>query len=169
MKLSKFILVILAMISFMACSSDGLQYLNRNPIQTGECVLSITDITIETPIAEKVPEVTKASKITIKQSVMFEFDKAIVRENQMGTINTIVNLMKQYPDTTLVINGYASKEGPKDYNQKLSQRRADAIRNLLLERGIPTDRIKDSIGNGAVTIFGELLKKNRKAVVLSVE
>jgi outer membrane protein OmpA-like peptidoglycan-associated protein len=53
----------------------------------------------------------------------------------------LASFMKEYPSTKVVINGYASKVGNTNYNQALSLRRSNAVRNLLLSHEIAPSRI----------------------------
>jgi len=148
---------------FSACSMslDTVRYLKTSDvIQTAPCVIEVmADATI--------PE--KATKIKILEPVMFDYDEANIRADQEEIVTKISDLMEEYPDTNLVINGHASTEGTDDYNQALSQRRADAVKAALIEKGVAEDRICDTIGIGEVDIFGEILELNRRVVVLDVE
>ena len=51
-------------------------------------------------------------------------------------------MLKEFPSISLEISGHTSSEGDKAFNQKLSQERADAVKQWLVEKGIPSDRIK---------------------------
>lgn len=113
--------------------------------------------------------VKSATRVNISELIMFDFDKATIRKDQISTINKITNLMNKYPDTALVIGAYASSDGPKEYNLALSQRRANAVRDVLIKNGVSADRIHSAIGKGETSIFGNLLKMNRRAIVISVE
>lgn len=57
-------------------------------------------------------------------------------------------ILQQYPDFNLEIHAYCSKSGTKEYNDKLSQRRMEAIRNWFTERGISKDRMDNSYWHG---------------------
>ena len=77
--------------------------------------------------------------------------------------------MAEYPDTALILDGYASEEGASDYNLDLSQDRADSVKAALIEKGVDADRIVNAVGQGEATVFGDLLKLNRRVMVLSVD
>lgn len=78
-------------------------------------------------------------------AVNFGFDKA--EPTTLEGINFIVSYMKNNPSASLEVGGYADSTGNKDYNQKLSQRRADAVKNILVKAGIPAGKITAK-GNG---------------------
>jgi outer membrane protein OmpA-like peptidoglycan-associated protein len=56
--------------------------------------------------------------------------------------------LKEHPDVRLYVDGYASKRGEQTYNLVLSQQRADWVKQSLISRGVPGDRIKLSVGWG---------------------
>lgn len=56
--------------------------------------------------------------------------------------------LKEHPNVHFYIDGYASKRGEQMYNLILSQQRADWVKQSLIRRGVPEDRIKVSVGWG---------------------
>jgi outer membrane protein OmpA-like peptidoglycan-associated protein len=56
--------------------------------------------------------------------------------------------LKEHPNVRFYIDGYASKRGEQNYNLVLSQQRADWVKQSLIGRGVPEDRIKLSVGWG---------------------
>jgi OOP family OmpA-OmpF porin len=56
--------------------------------------------------------------------------------------------MNQYPQTTTTVEGYTDSVGSEAYNQQLSQRRADAVRQVMVdEYGVAADRVS-AVGEG---------------------
>jgi OOP family OmpA-OmpF porin len=55
--------------------------------------------------------------------------------------------MKQYPATHVEVAGHTDSVGPDAYNQKLSQRRADAVKQVLVKDGVAANRVT-SVGYG---------------------
>ena len=76
----------------------------------------------------------------IAEIIRFDWDSDLIRSDQIAKIDKVSNLMKKYHDTDLTIAGWASIEGGEDYNMDLSKRRANALKNALMERGIPVSR-----------------------------
>jgi outer membrane protein OmpA-like peptidoglycan-associated protein len=56
--------------------------------------------------------------------------------------------LKEHPGVRFYVDGYASKRGNSDYNLVISQRRADWVKQSLINRGVAEDRIKLSVGWG---------------------
>ena len=77
----------------------------------------------------------------------FDFNKAVVKPNSYGDVKSLADFMKQYPKTTTQVSGHTDNVGPDAYNQKLSQRRADAVKQVLVKDGVRADRIT-SVGYG---------------------
>ena len=94
--------------------------------------------------------------INILESVVaFRFNQSDVESSQMPSLEHVANYLKNNPNANITINGYASPEGTEEYNQELSQRRADAVTNILVSKyGIEATRI-NAIGHGVSDIFSE--------------
>lgn len=94
--------------------------------------------------------------INILESVIaFPFNQSDIKASQMPSLEHAANYLKNNPDASITINGYASPEGTEDYNLQLSQRRADAVKAILVDKyGIQASRI-NAIGHGVGDIFSE--------------
>ena len=94
--------------------------------------------------------------INIVESVVaFPFNQSDVQSSQMPSLEHVANYLKNNPDANITVNGYASPEGTEEYNLQLSQRRADAVKNILVNKyGIAANRI-NAIGHGVGDIFSE--------------
>jgi len=89
------------------------------------------------PKVEKVPE-----KVCITLKMEFDVNKADIKPKYHNVIGKVADFMKKYPDTTAVIEGHTDNRGSYDLNIKLSERRADNVRNYLVEKfGIAPERI----------------------------
>ncbi|MOA00288.1 Outer membrane porin F precursor [compost metagenome] len=88
-----------------------------------------------------------AEVVRVELDVKFDFDKSVVKPNSYGDIKNLADFMKQYPQTTTVVEGHTDSVGPDAYNQKLSQRRADAVKQVLVQDGVEASRVS-SVGYG---------------------
>lgn len=100
--------------------------------------------------------VANGDTINIVESVVaFRFNQSNVESSQMPSIEHVAKYLKDNPSVNVTVNGYASPEGTEEYNLKLSQRRADAVKAILTDKyGIAATRI-NAIGHGVGDIFSE--------------
>ncbi len=98
------------------------------------------------PVAPKDPILTK--EVHIELEVLFDTDKAIIKPRFYKEVEQVAEFMIAYPNTTAVIEGHTDSRAPTDYNQKLSERRANAVKSMLTSKyGIDPNRLK-AIGYG---------------------
>lgn len=98
------------------------------------------------PVAEAVVEA--GDPVRVELDVKFDFDKAVVREESRADIKALADFMTQYPQTTTTVEGHTDSVGSDAYNQKLSERRADAVRSELVQRyGVSAERVS-AVGYG---------------------
>ncbi|WP_242393850.1 OmpA family protein [Anaeromyxobacter oryzisoli] len=91
--------------------------------------------------------VVKKEKIEIKQQIHFAYAKARVLPDSFPLLNQVAQVMKDLPDMRVSIEGHTDAIGPEASNMRLSQRRADAVRDYLVSRGISADRL-ETVGFG---------------------
>jgi outer membrane protein OmpA-like peptidoglycan-associated protein len=77
----------------------------------------------------------------ITYGITFDVAKSTIKPESMGTINSIYKLMTDNPDLKLEVGGHCDSDGEDAYNLKLSQDRADAVRNQLITMGIDASRL----------------------------
>ncbi len=88
---------------------------------------------VETAIMEK-------GRVTL--NVEFDTDKSIVKKQYDEEIGRLASVMKKYRDLKIVIEGHTDNVGTAKYNQKLSERRAEAVKKYLVEKfGIEPSRL----------------------------
>jgi outer membrane protein OmpA-like peptidoglycan-associated protein len=69
----------------------------------------------------------------------FEFDKADLRPKDRELLSRVAGILLTSKDYTVSVNGYTDDVGSEEYNQKLSERRAQAVRDYLVEAGLPAE------------------------------
>jgi len=85
-------------------------------------------------------EVT-TTHIRITQKVHFEFNRAVIQEVSFGLLNTVAQVLRDFPQIRIEVQGHTDSRGGDAYNQRLSQQRADAVREYLSRQGIDTSRM----------------------------
>jgi outer membrane protein OmpA-like peptidoglycan-associated protein len=89
----------------------------------------------------KMHPIVVGSKITLN-NIFFDFDKATLRPLSNVELKNLVMLMKSNPNMKVEISGHTDSKGDDAYNMKLSDERAQAVVNRLVEKGITTERMK---------------------------
>jgi len=96
--------------------------------------------------------------------VLFGFDKWDLNDNAQTTLVSIIKEMKENPNLTVDLQGYADPVGSYPYNVGLSQRRVESVRRFLVEKGIELPRIH-LIGLGPIAEKGTPNAEKRKVTV----
>ncbi len=76
--------------------------------------------------------------------VLFTTGKADLKAGATGNLNKLVAFLDKYPDRTVDIQGYTDSVGTRDYNQSLSERRANSVKSYLAGQGIGSTRLSAS-------------------------
>ena len=100
-------------------------------------------IEIEVPSDEEYyANVTKRGEPVILKNIYFEFDSAELTENSEEGINVILNFLNNNPSVNILLEGHTDDVGEEEYNMVLSERRAETVKNALIDRGVSAERIK---------------------------
>lgn len=114
----------------------------------------------ETPPAAPMPApapIMQTRKITFSAEELFAFDKAVLSPTGKAALDKLAGEISDVNYETVLVTGHTDRIGSNQYNQKLSERRAGAVKAYLLSKGIPDSRIT-STGMGetqAVTKPGD--------------
>lgn len=99
----------------------------------------------------------------LQPTVIFRQGKTSVDPAQVASIELIANYMKNHKESKVEIKGYASPEGSKEINERISQQRADAVKAILVKKyKISENRLK-ATGMGATDKLFEQVEFNRVA------
>ena len=79
--------------------------------------------------------------------VLFDTGKAGLKAGATSNLNKLIAFLNQYPDRTVVIEGYTDNVGSEEYNQGLSERRADSVKAYLAGQGVGAIRLS-ALGRG---------------------
>ena len=75
-----------------------------------------------------------------ENAVRFDFNKSTLTAQAKTNLDKLVKVFTEYPDTNIVIYGYTDSSGADDYNLKLSQQRAEAVKSYLSKKGVSSAR-----------------------------
>lgn len=100
---------------------------------------------------QKIAAVKQESRgmvITLSGSVLFASNESTLLPAAMVKLNDVADaLIKGNPDSNITVEGHTDSQGQRQYNMDLAKKRADAVRDQLVSRGVAADRIK-SVGVG---------------------
>jgi len=103
---------------------------------------------VEAPVEPVVYEEVEAESVRVELDVKFDFDKADVKQDSYSDIENLAEFMKQFPETATTVEGHTDSVGNATYNQKLSERRAGAVRDTLVNKfGVEANRV-NAVGYG---------------------
>ncbi|MGO4852596.1 OmpA family protein [Phaeovulum sp. W22_SRMD_FR3] len=80
--------------------------------------------------------------VTMPQDVLFATDSATLRPDLQGDIYTLAGSLNRYPNTRVQVVGHTDNTGAADYNQRLSQQRANSVASVLISAGVPSSRVQ---------------------------
>jgi outer membrane protein OmpA-like peptidoglycan-associated protein len=85
--------------------------------------------------------------VTFKSDYLFAVNSSSLLPGAYDEVNRVAQVLNQYPQTTIVISGHTDSTGSEQYNQALSERRANAVKNALVGMGVNPARMT-TIGYG---------------------
>ena len=120
-------------------------------------------------VVEEVAVAEPAEAVRVELDVKFDFDKAQVKPESYGDIKNLADFLTQYPQTTTVVEGHTDSVGSDAYNQKLSERRANAVRDVLVNQyGVDAARV-NAAGYGEARPVADNATDSGRAVNRRVE
>lgn len=88
----------------------------------------------------KAKQTQRGFELTLND-VLFEFDKADLKPGATRSLTSVAEFLRENSERKITIEGYTDNLGSDSYNRELSQRRADSVRDFLVQSGISADRI----------------------------
>ena len=114
---------------------------------------------------------TEADKLAeVGNTVYFDFDSSELSDNAQMTLNRQAAFLNVNPTLVIVVEGHADERGTREYNLALGDRRATAVRDYLLARGLNSARVRTvSYGKERPAVEGSTKaawEKNRRAATV---
>jgi OOP family OmpA-OmpF porin len=110
-------------------------------VEVREVVAEVVEEVVAVEAAAVIPEAIELDAVT------FDFDKYELSPQAKMNLDENLQRLSSQPNLSMVIKGYADSTGPEDYNEKLSERRAQAVYDYLASRGVRAERMK-TLGYG---------------------
>ena len=109
-------------------------YLNHKEELRVEPVLESEEYVLQFPLASITAPV-------LIDNIFYDFDKATLRPESTEALDKLVELLNENPNITIELSSHTDNRGSDQYNERLSQRRAESVVNYLIEHGIAADRL----------------------------
>jgi outer membrane protein OmpA-like peptidoglycan-associated protein len=109
-------------------------YLNHQEQLRVEPVTESEEYVLQFPLANI------AAPVLI-ENIFYDFDKATLRPESATALDELVKLLNENPNVTIELSAHTDYKGSDQYNERLSQRRAESVVNYLIEHGIAADRL----------------------------
>jgi OOP family OmpA-OmpF porin len=97
--------------------------------------------------APAAPAAPSESKKIVLRGINFDFDKANIKKEFAPVLDEAAQILKDNPKVKVTVEGHTDSKGTDAYNQKLSERRAKAVKQYLVSRGVEASRL-DTVGKG---------------------
>ena len=76
------------------------------------------------------------------QGIFFDFNKATIKSKSKPVLDRAVEVLSEFPSLRVEVSGHTDNKGSAEYNQKLSQKRADAVKEYLVGKGVAAERLE---------------------------
>jgi OOP family OmpA-OmpF porin len=96
------------------------------------------------PMAKPAPAPTPkpaAQKVTLAADALFDFDKAVLRSEGKAKLDNVTDKLKGMKLEVIIAVGHTDRIGSDKYNQKLSEKRAEAVKAYLVGKGVDANRV----------------------------
>lgn len=107
---------------------------------------------------------------TFKSDVMFDFDSSKLKPGAYAEMDRIARVLNEYPHTRIRIEGHTDAIGSEDYNQRLSEKRAEAVKNALVQKNVDPQRVqKVGYGESMPISSNHALNRRVNIVIIPIE
>ena len=98
-------------------------------------------VTPAAPVAQPKPPAPTSEKVTFAADAFFDFDKAVLKPEAKVKLDDMASKLKSINLEVVIAVGHTDSVGSDEYNQKLSIRRAEAVKAYLVSKGIEANRV----------------------------
>ena len=144
MKATTLVLGATCVISVVACATQEEAKPAPVPQSTPAPAPAPTPAPTPAPAVQAKPEPQKPAVVNLASTGLFEFNKATLTDQAKATLDReVVAKLKEVGEVRYInVNGHADRLGTAQYNQRLSEKRAEAVRAYLVSKGVAADRVE---------------------------
>lgn len=106
-------------------------------------------------------------RATFKGEAFFDYDSTQLKPGAYPELQRVAEVLNRYPQTTIQIGGHTDIRGSEEYNQTLSLKRAESVRNALMQNGVRPERMQ-TIGYGESQTISSDHAMNRRVEIVIV-
>jgi len=134
------------MFSFVVHNKDASQYTLSTEKEGYGFVNKTFSVPGKTAISQEITQNLALKKLAVGnifvlRNIYFDFDKAILKPTSNKELNNLLQLLEKNPAMNIEISGHTDSKGSDEYNKILSKKRAQAVVNWLVSKGISKDRL----------------------------
>ena len=127
-----------------ARADSAEQKLNADAARAAATASQQQSAELQWQIDEMHAKVTDRGVVMRLGDVLFTSGQADLKTAAAGNLNKLVSFLNKYRDRTARVEGYTDSVGTDDYNQGLSERRADGVKSYLIGQGVGAERLTAS-------------------------
>jgi len=113
------------------------------------------------PAPEPAPAPAPKPEVIVLEGVNFDFDKDTLKPSATEILDHAVSVIQQHPDMRFSVSGYTDSIGSDAYNDDLSLRRANAVRDYLTQHGVAANRLDVSSHGESNPVADNATKEGR--------
>ena len=106
-------------------------------------------------------------RATFKGETFFDYDSSELKPGAYPELRRISDILNKYPQTMIEVGGHTDTRGSDEYNQVLSEKRADSVKTELINNGVMAQRIK-AVGYGESRPISSDHAMNRRVEIIIV-
>lgn len=129
------------------------------PVSSATCSVTVM-VTVPPPPPPPPPASRVIDRLNIY--VNFDFDKSSVKKSDEAELKKAIDFVRKYPGAKVKLEGHTDSKGTDKYNQKLSEKRADAVMNYLIKEGAVNKARISAMGYGESKPIAPNLTKEGK-------
>ncbi|MBW0454511.1 MAG: OmpA family protein [Candidatus Kinetoplastibacterium crithidii] len=140
-----------------------------NPLKNGTNELHWKNSINSNDVKNKPTNTNVVKKISLNKNTFFDFDSYILKSENISHLDEMIKDLKNIDIDKIIISGFTDAKGNANYNKKLSENRAESVKNYLIHNGIKSDFISIKANGSSDPIADnnneEGRAKNRRAEI----